>query len=92
MSYYIRRTIYHYQWGQLYQLSYALKDFMSRRYHWLKMKLNPQYRRRFENVMAAHWIANMNYRVQVYSGKVILFRSSEFEHFENQGKGPWEKR
>jgi amino acid adenylation domain-containing protein len=91
LGYYICRTIYHYQRGQWYQLYSALKDFMNRRYRWFKMKLNPQHRRRLENVMAAHQIANMNYRIPVYSGKVILFRSSEFEALENQGEGPWAK-
>ncbi|NJO14389.1 MAG: amino acid adenylation domain-containing protein [Thioploca sp.] len=92
LSYYIYRTIYHYRRGQWYQLYSALKDFMNRRYRWFKMKLNPQHRRRLENVMAAHQMANMNYRIPVYSGKVILFRSSEFEALENQGEGPWAKR
>lgn len=90
--YYLRQFFYYIRKGQLL---HAFLDFSFLRYQHLmrrKLKNHTPEQRRIHTVMDAHEKAFRKYVPHAYSGKTVLFRSSEFYEKEKEGRTIWARR
>jgi thioesterase domain-containing protein/acyl carrier protein len=88
-AYYLRQLFYHIRKGQLL---HAFLDFsFQRRRHLMrrKLKTHTPEQRRIHTVMDAHEEAFRKYVPHAYSGKTVLFRSSEYHEKEKEGRNIW---
>jgi thioesterase domain-containing protein len=81
LAHYAHMTVVHFKRGQL---TNAFR-------WWVKRKITYQ-GHRIQYVMDAHQAARNNYVLQVYSGKITLFQSSEFRALENGRSDRWFQR
>lgn len=91
ISYYARRTIYEFKYGNLAQALTA--RFVSPHNQRIRKKITcllgkPQ-DRRIQRIQEAHQAAQIKYQPKVYPGKITLFQNSKYHALEKQNF--WEK-